>query len=106
MDVFPPRRRRPDFIRQTKLPAQPSGVSHRALDVAVHRPFFEKEDDLASRTLSRITALKPPRPVAKAALALRAAYLDGIFHRLDSHLLQRILFYARPRRDRSLCPNV
>jgi hypothetical protein len=49
--------------------------------------------------------LKPPRPVAKAAFAFRAAYLDGIFHRSDSHPLQRVCC-ARPRRDRNLSPNV
>lgn len=99
MDVFPPRRRWPDFIRRAKRPAQPLGIPKRELDVAIDRAFFEKDDDFAVRALPRIAALNASRPVAKTALALRAAYLDGIFHRSDSHLLQ--LFRARPRRNLS-----
>jgi hypothetical protein len=52
-----PRRRRPDFIRCAKLSAQPSGISHGALDVSIHSSLLEKEDDLATRTLPRIAAL-------------------------------------------------
>ena len=83
MDVARPRRRWPDFIRGAKHAAQPLGVPKRKLNVAVDRAFFEKDDDFAIRALPRIAALNPPRPVAKAALALGAAYLDGIFHRSD-----------------------
>ena len=81
MDVFPPRRRGPDFIGLAKGAAQPLRIPKRDLDVAIDRAFFEKDDDFAIRALPRIAALKPPRAVAKTALSLRAAYLDGIFHR-------------------------
>lgn len=83
MDVFPPRRRGSDFFRLAQRAAQPLRVPKRELDVAIDRAFFEKDDDFAIRALPRIAALNPPRPVAKAALALGAAYLDGIFHRSD-----------------------
>ena len=86
MDVFPTgRSRRPDFIRLAKRPAQPLGIPKRELDVAIDRAFFEEDDDFAIRALPRIAALNAPRPVAEAALALRAAYLDGIFHRSAPH---------------------
>src|SRR3982074_1241707 len=102
MDVFA-RRRWPDFIRRAKRPAQPFGISHRALDVAIDRPFFEKDDDFAIWTLPRIAALNSAGLVAEAPLALRAAYLDGIFHRSAPHS-NRVP--PRPRCERSLSPNV
>ena len=83
MDVFPTGRRRPDFIRLAKRPAQPLGIPKRDLDITIDRALFEKDDDFAVWTLPRIAALNAPRPVAEAALAFRAAYLDGIFHRSD-----------------------
>jgi hypothetical protein len=79
MDVFP-RRRWPDFIRRAEFPAQPSGIPDRALDVAIDRAFLEKDDDFAIRALPRIATLNSAGPVAEAALAFGAAYLNGIFH--------------------------
>src|SRR5260221_3182691 len=105
MDKFP-RRRWPDFIRHAKLPAQAFGISNRTLDVAIDRPFLEKDDDFAIRTLPRIAALDSAGPVAGTGPALRAAYLDGIFHRSGSPLQAAGRVLPRRHCGRRLSANV
>ena len=84
MNVGAPWLRWPDFFGDPKLPAQPSGVSHRALDVAIDCALFEKQNDFAARTLPRIAVLHAPRAFAEYRLATTAANLNRIVHAIPT----------------------